>query len=124
MVHDIVVKLLMSLGTHVGKRIARRLKPYFRALRNVWFPFEIGCIVSFHEHLYSVVQQRGAGFKREYKLVDTKGINQFLLPLIPLNPNLIKGRASVWCRSDSLRKISHPKLCIKMNLTQKVYGLG
>lgn len=124
MMHDIVVKLLMSLSTHVCKRITHGLTPYFRALQNILFPFEIGCVVSLHEHPYSIVQQRGVGFKREYKLVDIKGINPILLPLLSINPTLIKGRAILWCRGNNLRKVSHPKLNIKLNLTQRIYGLG
>jgi hypothetical protein len=124
MMHDIVVKLLMLVSTHVCKRIAHALTPLFRALQNMLFPFEIGCVVSMHEHLYSIVQQRGVGFKREYKLVDIKGVNPILLPQLPINPNLIKGRAIVWYRGGNLRKVSHPKLNIELNLTQRIYGLG
>jgi hypothetical protein len=124
MVHEIVVKLAMSLGTAACRRLARTTTPYFRALRNVLYPFENGCLVSLHEHQYRIREQRGVGFKREYKLVDIKGMNPFTLPLLVGNPDFAKDRPTIWYRGTNLKKIGHPKLSIRLNLTQRMYGLG
>jgi hypothetical protein len=120
--HDMMTEVAKELGKYACKRVAELYAPYGRVLWRAFFPLELGTLVALGEQHFSIIETRGTGINRKYKLASIKGVHPFLWPSLHMNPTLAKSNP-VWYSGGKLKKLSRPTLKIQLSLTQRVLGL-
>jgi hypothetical protein len=81
-------------------------------------PLSIGDTVAWNKGNYLVLDRRGSTFRYKYKLVNLEGINPWVLPSVPTNPQLLEKAGVFWYRGSKgrcyLRKTGHPRFELKL----------
>jgi len=115
--HPLLLRALNFVLTGSLAWLAKKILPDIRALWAGMRPLSPGdTVISRDSRNYEVLERKGKMFGYVYKLVDIKGINPFLLPALPHNPDLTRNAPVFWYRGRNgrcyLRKTGHPELSL------------
>lgn len=116
-----IVRAVLSTALSVlMKAILPRATPFLAGMRRL----SVGDTVLWRNvGNFLVIERRGSAFRYKYKLLDTQGINPWLLPALSLSPGA-EGNAPVcWYRATRgrcyLKKTGHPKFEFKMAIVSR-----
>lgn len=118
-IHTLLTSVSVSLLSGAVAWATKAILPRLRALWAGVYPLLPGDTASRRNgENFMVLERRGTAFRYEYKLVNVRKINPWLLPALCYNPQFTDEAAVFWYKGSKgscyLKKTGHPKLELRM----------